>query len=103
MAPLPLARLSMGDPVSNLPAQLPNINFRHPGYKHGYNQLLILPALDNSGIHYETAHIASAILANNLWGGWVTEEQGGDKVHVPDDGILREAKLLPSSLRSCKR
>jgi hypothetical protein len=51
--------------------------------------LLILPALDNGGIHYETAHIACAILANNRWDGWFTEEQG-DRVHVPDDRIIRE-------------
>lgn len=90
MAPASLARPSMGDPVSNPPAQPPNINFRHPGYKDGYNRLLILPTLDNGGIHYETALIACAILANNRWDGWFTEEQGGDRVHVPDDGILWE-------------
>jgi hypothetical protein len=90
MAPASLARPSIGDPVSNPPAQPPNINFRRPSYKDSYNQLLILPALDNGGIHYETAHIACAILANNCWDGWFTEEQGGDRVYVPDDGILRK-------------
>ena len=90
MAPAPLARPPMGDPVPNSPAKSLNIIFRYPGYDDGSNLLLILRALDSGGIHYETARLACAIPADNRWDGWFTEEQGGDKLDVPDDGILRK-------------
>ncbi|CAH0022806.1 unnamed protein product [Clonostachys rhizophaga] len=62
--------------------------FLHPGYDDGHNILLILPGLDSSGIHHETARIACAILADSRWDGFLSYEKDGPKLEQGPDSIL---------------
>jgi hypothetical protein len=62
--------------------------FLHPGYDDGHNILLILPALDSSGIHHETARIACAILADSRWDGFLSYEKDGPRLEQGPDSIL---------------
>lgn len=81
------------DNGQNLPTDLDHRVFlRHPGYPDTGNILLALPALDHpqGGIHYETARVACAILANNRWDGFLTETQTGDRTEIGPDIILRK-------------
>lgn len=64
------------------------IQFCHPGYKTDSNVLLQLSAYDGQGIHYQTAHTACAIVANNRWDGYLSVDiQGQHRVEPesPDD------------------
>lgn len=69
------------DPIS-LPSPLRKINFRHPKYPHPTNILLRFSACDkNNGIHYQTAHDACAIIANNRWDGYLsTDAEGAGRI-----------------------
>jgi hypothetical protein len=62
-----------------LPQEPLRIRFRHPGYQDTDNVLLTLPGLDfvDGGIHYETARVACAIIANNQFHGYFTEDKEG--------------------------
>lgn len=74
-----------------LPQEPLRIRFRHPGYQDTDNVLLTLSGLDfvNGGIHHETARIACAIIANNQFHGYFTEDkEGAQRVLVSKDGIL---------------
>src|SRR2546421_39139 len=74
-----------------LPGEPPYIRFRHPGYQDRNNVLLTLPGLDvvHGGIHHETARVACAIIANNQFHGYFTEDkEGTQRVLAPEDGIL---------------
>lgn len=51
----------------------------HPAYPDEQNVLLRLPKLDSDGIYEPTAQVACAILANNAWTGYVSEERYGEK------------------------
>jgi hypothetical protein len=80
------------DGGQNLPTDLNHrVYLRHPGYSDMGNILMVLPALDHpqGGIHYETARIACAIIANNRWEGFLTELRTGEPAQVGPDGILR--------------
>ena len=80
------------DNGQNLPSALTyKVCLRHPGYNDTANTLMTLAALDHpeGGIHYETARIACAIVANNKWDGFLTETRSGKSVQVAADGILR--------------
>ncbi|KAG8665195.1 uncharacterized protein FPOAC1_013174 [Fusarium poae] len=80
----------------------------HPGYHEPDQEqydpngdvLISLPALDDGGIHHDTAHTACAILAANRWDGYFSRDRSGTaKVDPPQDGILREKSYffcLPS-------
>ncbi|KAH8650750.1 hypothetical protein BGZ61DRAFT_469186 [Ilyonectria robusta] len=53
-----------------------------------------------TGIHYDTAHTACAILANNRWDGYFSHDKHGRLKAQPLDGILRNEQYyfcLPSS------
>ncbi len=92
---------------------LPNgIRFFHPGYGKtpisandtppNRDSLIALPALDDGGIHYDTAHTACGILTGNRWDGYFSLVRDGSvRVQSPADGILREPAyffcLPPSS------
>src|SRR5271163_5375222 len=74
-----------------LPQEPSRIRFRHPGYQDTDNVLLTLPGLDfvDGGIHHETARVACAIIANNQFHGYFTEDkEGAQRVRVSEDGIL---------------
>ncbi|KAH6984053.1 hypothetical protein EDB80DRAFT_591710 [Ilyonectria destructans] len=80
----------------------------HPGYHEPDQEqydpngdvLISLPALDDGGIHHDTAHTACAILAANRWDGYFSHDRSGTvRVGPPQDGILREKSYffcLPS-------
>ncbi|KAK7398646.1 hypothetical protein QQX98_011976 [Neonectria punicea] len=88
------------------------VHFLHPGYivpnedeeEETSDVLISLPAFDNGGIHYDTAHTACAILAGNRWDGYFSSDRGGAaRVDQPGDGILRENNYffhLPSTSTS---
>jgi hypothetical protein len=70
-----------------------DICFRHPAYQDAHNIFMILPGLDHptGGVHHQTALIACAILANNRFDGWFTEDRNGAVlVNTPLDGILQK-------------
>lgn len=51
-----------------LPATPPRvIELLHPDYAPGENILLVLRALDDGGLDYDTAVIAAGIVAGNIW------------------------------------
>ncbi|KAH8691857.1 hypothetical protein BGW36DRAFT_386495 [Talaromyces proteolyticus] len=93
-----LQRAPYGDPITHIPTSLkfdPNydIYFRHPAYPDPHDILIILPGLDHphGGIHHQLALDACAILANNRYEGWFTEDrEGNERVNVPLSGILRK-------------
>ncbi|KAH7309075.1 hypothetical protein B0I35DRAFT_360195 [Stachybotrys elegans] len=88
-------------------SDVPSIRFFHPGYADAggipdFDVLLSLEAFDDrgTGIHYDTAHTACAILANNRWDGYFSHDRHGRLRAQPHDGILREEQYyfcLPSS------
>lgn len=52
----------------------------------------MLPGLDHldGGIHYETARILCAIIADNQYAGFFTEDSAGPRrVETPKDGVLQ--------------
>lgn len=72
------------------------IHFIHPGYHEGKKAqikdvLISLPAFDDEGVYYDTAHVACAMLAANRWDGFFsTTQDGSARVSIPVDCILRE-------------
>ncbi|KAF9883280.1 hypothetical protein FE257_003800 [Aspergillus nanangensis] len=64
------------------------VKFLHPGYPDNANILLVLPAFDSGGIHYETARIACGILANCRWDGYFRAVKNGPRVEAGVDAIL---------------
>ena len=80
------------DSLQVRPSSLVNrVRLRHPGYNDSANILLTLAALDHpeGGIHHETARIACAIIANNEWGGFLTETKSGTPVQADANEVLR--------------
>ncbi|KAI8710992.1 HNHc domain-containing protein [Fusarium sp. LHS14.1] len=88
------------------------IRFFHPGYGKTSisnnahppirDALVSLPAFDDGGIHYDTAHTTCGVLAGNRWDGYFSlDREGTVRVPPPVDGILRERAyffcLPPSS------
>lgn len=76
------------------------IRFFHPGYGKSpisatsqppsRDTLISLPALDDGGIHYDTAHTTCGVLAGNRWDGYFSlDRDGTTRVQQPVDGILR--------------
>ncbi|KAG9250821.1 uncharacterized protein F5Z01DRAFT_665038 [Emericellopsis atlantica] len=47
-----------------------HIYFKHPHDADGDNVLLVLPTIDEEGVHHETARIACRIIANSRWDGF---------------------------------
>ena len=95
----PLRRPPFGNPATHAAHPLAfdpefDISFRHPAYKDPSDIFMILPGLDHpqGGIlHHHTALAACAIVANNRFEGWFTEDQEGKiPVNIPSDGILRK-------------
>ncbi|KAH7019711.1 hypothetical protein EDB80DRAFT_676682 [Ilyonectria destructans] len=86
------------------------VHILHPGYvtpdeeEEASDILISLPAFDDGGIHYDTAHTACAILTGNRWDGYFSENPNGNiRVDRPRDGILRENHYffcLPSTSTS---
>ncbi|TKA64736.1 hypothetical protein B0A49_11887 [Cryomyces minteri] len=93
----PLQRPPFGNPATHAGHPLDfdpefDISFRHPAYKDPSDILIILPGLDHpqGGIHHHTALAACAIVANNRFDGWFTEDREGKvPVNVPSDGVLQ--------------
>lgn len=88
------------------------IRFFHPGYGKTListnaqppirDALISLPAFDDGGIHYDTAHTTCGVLAGNRWDGYFSlDRDSRTRVQPPADGILRERAyffcLPPSS------
>lgn len=72
-------------------AALPSVRqvyFLHPDYADGENILLALPALDDGGIHHETARVACCIMANCEWDGYLSATKDGLAVDTGPDDIL---------------
>ncbi|KAM3547455.1 hypothetical protein ARSEF4850_010020, partial [Beauveria asiatica] len=67
------------------------IRLRHPAYPDSENILISLPALDDGGIHYGTAHAVCAILANFQYKGYFTLTPKGEAVDCDGDDILMAA------------
>jgi hypothetical protein len=89
----PYGEPSHPDKERNLPSEVYKIKFRHPGYDDTDNILLILPGLDHphGGIHHKTARVACAILANNEWAGFFTEDRAGKhKIKIANNVILHK-------------
>jgi hypothetical protein len=94
---LPLQRPPFGNPATHKAHPLMfqaeyDIRFRHPAYEDPYDIFIVLPGLDHpeGGIHHQTALLACAVIANNSFSGWLTEDRDGKmRVNVPLDGILR--------------
>ncbi|KAI0147254.1 hypothetical protein GGR57DRAFT_264073 [Xylariaceae sp. FL1272] len=70
------------------------ISFLHPAYADGQNLLLILPALDNDGIHHETARIACCIIANCRWDGYFSISRNGPRIDQGPDDVLAERQYF---------
>ncbi|KPM39093.1 hypothetical protein AK830_g7471 [Neonectria ditissima] len=83
----------------------PTIRILHPGYSNSSNNpdfdiLIAFQAFDDGGVHYDTAHTACAILANNRWDGYFSRDKYGKIKVRPTDGVLRDPSsyfCLPSS------
>ncbi|KAL6402742.1 hypothetical protein AUP68_14077 [Ilyonectria robusta] len=113
---MPLLRDPIDEPQalsgSSVSAGRRFIKLFHPGYHEPDQEqydpngdvLISLPALDDGGIHHDTAHTACAILAANRWDGYFSHDRSGSmKVRPPQDGILRERSYffcLPSTSTS---
>ena len=112
---LPLQRPPFGDPATHKAHPLMfqaeyDICFRHPAYEDPYDIFIILPGLDHpeGGIHHQTALLACAVIANNSFSGWLTEDRDGKmRVNVPLDGILRAQdyyfQVSKKQLGGCQR
>ena len=95
---LPLQRPPFGDPATHAARPLAfnpefDICFRHPAYEDPGDILIILPGLDHpdGGIHHQTSLVACAVIANNSFDGWLTEDRDGKvpvNVHSPEAGLL---------------
>jgi hypothetical protein len=48
------------------------------------------------GLHYSTAHTACAIIADNVWDGYLSGEEKGPKLEIGEDGLFEERGLLVS-------
>lgn len=87
--PDPRARAPYGDPSHpkdplSLSSPLREIRFRHPNYPDENNILLQFSACDvNNGVHFQTAHGACAILANNRWDGYLSTDIEGTERFEP--------------------
>ncbi|KAH8675215.1 hypothetical protein BGZ61DRAFT_555119 [Ilyonectria robusta] len=99
--------MELHDPiqVSRALAEPPTIRIFHPFYADSsfnpdFDILIAFQGFDDGGIHYDTAHTACAILADNQWDGYFSRDiHGKIKVH-PADGVLRDPSYyfcLPSS------
>ncbi|KAH6975849.1 hypothetical protein EDB80DRAFT_658503 [Ilyonectria destructans] len=99
--------MELHDPIK-VPCSLtepPTIRILHPGYSNfSYNPdfdiLIAFQAFDDGGVHYDTAHTACAILANNQWDGYFSHDKHGKIKVRPTDGVLRDPSFyfcLPSS------
>ncbi|KAK7422449.1 hypothetical protein QQZ08_009501 [Neonectria magnoliae] len=94
-------------------SEVPSVRFFHPGYADAggipdFDVLISLEAFDDggTGIHYDTAHTACAILANNRWDGYFSDDRHGRLRAQPPDGMLRKEQYyfcLPSSDPSTDR
>ncbi|GKU09352.1 hypothetical protein FLAG1_10119 [Fusarium langsethiae] len=83
------------------------ISIIHPGYFQSGSDpesdvLISFEPFDDggTGIHYDTAHTACAILAGNLWYGYFSTDIHGKIRANPSDGILRDERYyfcLPTS------
>lgn len=95
---LPLRRACYGNSVTHTLEPLRfdpeyEIYFRHPAFLDPHDILIIIPGLDHpdGGIHHQTALDACAVLANNRYDGWFTEDREGTvRVKIPLDGILQK-------------
>lgn len=72
------------DPLT-LPRNVRRVRFYHPGYPKTDALLLSLPALDQNGIHHQTALDVCAIIANNRWDGFFTADREGQQQISTDD------------------
>ncbi|KAF4449623.1 hypothetical protein FALBO_16621 [Fusarium albosuccineum] len=113
---MPLLRDAIDEPQalgeSSVTSKTRFIKIFHPGYyepdEEQYDPngdvLISLPALDDGGIHHDTAHTACAILAANRWDGYFSRDpEGRGKIDRPPDGILRDKSYffcLPSTSTS---
>ena len=75
-----------GRPTDNVP----KIRFRHPAYADSENILISLPALDGGGVHYATAHLACAVLADFRYDGFFSLSATGTAIEFGPDEILTE-------------
>jgi hypothetical protein len=79
----PRAREQYGNPSHPggrivFPVAPRKIKFRHPGYPDDANILLqFSPCDETNGIHYQTAHVACAIVADNRWDGYFSIDKEG--------------------------
>ena len=68
------------------------IRFRHPGYSDDrlQNVLLTMYAFDHpdGGLHYGTAFLACAIIAGNIFDGYLTDTRDGRKLNLEWDELL---------------
>ncbi|QLI73235.1 uncharacterized protein G6M90_00g093950 [Metarhizium brunneum] len=69
---------------------IPKIRFRHPAYADSENILISLAALDGGGVHYATAHIACAVLADFRYDGYFSLSSTGTAIEFGPDEILTE-------------
>ncbi|ATY62394.1 hypothetical protein A9K55_008015 [Cordyceps militaris] len=66
------------------------IRLRHPGYADSDNILISLVALDDGGLHHETARVACAVLADFRWNGYLSLTTTGEPIEEGPDDILTE-------------
>ncbi|KAM3508030.1 hypothetical protein MY11210_006878 [Beauveria gryllotalpidicola] len=66
------------------------IRLRHPGYADSDNILISLVALDDGGLHHETARVACAVLADFRWNGYLSLTTAGNPIEESLDDILTE-------------
>ncbi|EFY86129.1 hypothetical protein MAC_07794 [Metarhizium acridum CQMa 102] len=69
---------------------IPKIRFRHPAYADSENILISLAALDGGGVHYATAHLACAVLADFRYEGFFSLSSTGTAIEFGPDEILTE-------------
>jgi hypothetical protein len=94
----PLKRHGHHDGADGIPDQPDMVKFLHPAYPDGSNSIMLLPALDvvesldgkrQWGIHFATALMACAIIANNKWEGYLSGDKDGlERVDISLDEIL---------------
>ncbi|TWU70693.1 hypothetical protein ED733_001540 [Metarhizium rileyi] len=81
---------------------IPKIRFRHPAYADSENILISLAALDGGGVHYATAHLACAVLADFRYDGYFSLSATGTAIESGPDEILTEQNYyfhVPQSAR----
>ena len=94
----PLRRHAHHDRAQGIPDQPQMVQFLHPAYPDGSNAIMRLPALDvveapdgtkQWGIHFATALVACAIVANSKWDGYLSHNKdGSNRVDMSLDDIL---------------